>query len=238
MWEIDTNQLDFAEATAGSTPRRGDATPIVSASYDAELAPYVSLLEGGFDGEFYHEIVDYFCLVQLRVQGENATSSCEITATIPLREIPNVMHALGFYPTDQEIQHMCSEVKYSRFTETTEAVETITLPELTKLYVNHRPVFGIGKAQIEHAFQVLAGGVFNASLRWETLERRLLHSGEAMSDEELRSYLNALIVADEGGRIAMDASYTALSFADKVLGLDDYEAPEEDSEVTAFPDEK
>ncbi|KAF1330736.1 Wd repeat-containing protein 66, partial [Globisporangium splendens] len=219
MWEIDTNQLDFAEATAGSTPRRDDGTSVVSASYDAALAPYVSLLEGGFDGEFYHEIVDYFYLAQLRVQGENATSSREITTTIPLREIPNVMRALGFYPTDQEIHHMCNEVKCSRFTETTEAVETITLPEFIKLYMNHRPVFGIGKAQIEYAFQVLASGVSNASLRWETLERRLLHSGEAMSDEELRSCLNALIVADEGGRIAMDASYTALSFADKVWAL-------------------
>uniref|UniRef100_K3WHW6 Cilia- and flagella-associated protein 251 n=1 Tax=Globisporangium ultimum (strain ATCC 200006 / CBS 805.95 / DAOM BR144) TaxID=431595 RepID=K3WHW6_GLOUD len=238
MWEIDTNQLDFAEAAAGATPRRDDGTPIASTSYDAALAPYVSLLEGGFDGEFYHEIVDYFYLAQLRVQGENATSSREITAAIPLHEIPNVMRALGFYPTDQEIQHMCSEVKYSKFTETTEAVKTITLPELIKLYVNHRSVFGIGKAQIEHAFQVLTGSVLNASLRWETLERRLLHSGEAMSDEELRSCLNALIVADDGGRIAMDASYTALSFADKVLGFDDYEAPEDDSEAIASPDEK
>ncbi|GAB9468584.1 hypothetical protein Gpo141_00005900 [Globisporangium polare] len=211
LWDIDTNQLDLAEATNGSDD-------------SGDIEPYIALLEGGRDGEFYHEIVDYFYLAQLRVQGENATGSREITSNIPLREIPNVMRALGFYPTDQEIQHMCSEVKYSRFTETTRAVESIGLKDLIKLYVNHRPVFGIGKAQIEHAFTTLGGGS-KPSLRWETLEKRLLHMGEAMSDEELRSCLNALIVADDGGSVAMDTHYTALSFADKVLGFDDYEAP-------------
>lgn len=217
MWAIDTNQLDLAEATS---TLNGDTSDSIES--------YIALLEGGKDGEFYHEIVDYFYLAQLRVQGENATGSREITSQIPLREIPNVMRALGFYPTDQEIQHMCSEVKYSRFAETTQAVESIGLKDLIRLYVNHRPVFGVGKAQIEHAFTVLGA---RPSLRWETLEKRLLHMGEAMDDEELRSCLNALIVADDGGSVAMDAHYTALSFADKVLGFDDYEAPVGDDDT-------
>lgn len=222
MWEIDTNQLDLAEASATSS----------DAGDNGDIEPYIALLEGGRDGEFYHEIVDYFYLAQLRVQGENATASREITSQIPLREIPNVMRALGFYPTDQEIQHMCSEVKYSRFTETTQAVESIGLKDLIKLYVNHRPVFGIGKAQIEHAFRILGGS--KPSVRWETLEKRLLHMGEAMSDEELRSCLNALIVADDGGSVVVDAHYTALSFADKVLGFDDYEVPVDDDSEQAY----
>lgn len=224
MWTIDTHQLDVAEATAATV----DATELnpATTAADADLAPYLALLEGGKDGAFYHEIVDYFYLAQLRVQGENATASREITATIPLREIPNVMRALGFYPTDLEIQHMCSEVKYSKFTETTEAVHSIDLKDLIKLYVNHRPVFGIGKAQIEHAFAVLGA---NPSLRWETLEKRLRHMGEAMSDDELRSCLSALLVTDDSGEssLAMDTHYTALSFADKVLGFDDYDAESE-----------
>ncbi|TYZ69452.1 hypothetical protein PybrP1_002746 [[Pythium] brassicae (nom. inval.)] len=225
MWEVDTNQLDFAEARGGA----GDGVATDSASTDADLEPYLSLLEGGRDGAFYHEIVDYFYLAQLRVQGENATGSREITATIPLREIPNVMRALGFYPTDQEIQHMVSEVKYSRFTETTQAVDTIGLKDLIKLYVNHRPVFGIGKTQIEHAFAVLGA---RPALRWDVLEQRLLHTGEAMGEDELRSCLSALVVADDGGsNVLMDAQYTALSFADKVLGFDDYEAAEDSEDA-------
>ncbi|RLN27044.1 hypothetical protein BBJ28_00008214 [Nothophytophthora sp. Chile5] len=250
MWEIHTHQLDLLEARG--TPREevgseianeedSDALTPVRDQQDEEgaaLAPYLALLEGGREGEFYHEIVDYFYLAQLRVQGEDATTCREITAQIPLREIPNVMRALGFYPSDEEIQHMVSEVRYSHFTETSRPIESIGLHDFVKLYVNHRPVFGVGKAQIERAFRVLAlaaGGVDSAggsgsmpALRWEQLEARLLHSGEPMSEEELRSCLAALLATggDEAGGVAMDARYTALSFADKVLGFDDYERPE------------
>ncbi|TMW56015.1 hypothetical protein Poli38472_008663 [Pythium oligandrum] len=213
LWEIYSNRLDLVEASAGDG-----------------LEPYLSLLEGGQDGAFYHEIVDYFYFAQLRVQGENATQPREITARIPLQEIPNVMRALGFYPTEQEVQHMWSEVKYSQFTETTQAVESIDLKEFIKLYVNHRPLFGIGKEDIEHAFQILGA---NPRLRWDVLQQRLLHMGEQMTEEELRSCLDALLVGeggadeDESAVVAMDSHYTALSFADKVLGFDDYEHQEE-----------
>ncbi|GMF11775.1 unnamed protein product [Phytophthora lilii] len=247
MWEIHTNQLDLLEARG--TPRsieekldagidQGEITLSVKEELDEDdiaLAPYLALLEGGREGSFYHEIVDYFYLAQLRVQGEDATAAREITAQIPLREIPNVMRALGFYPTDEEIQHMVSEVRYSRFTETSRPVESIGLHDFIKLYVNHRPVFGVGKAQIERAFKILAlvsrgsgddEGVRPATLQWEQLEARLLHSGEPMSEEELRSCLAALLATGGDGGLAMDSEYTALSFADKVLGFDDYEHPE------------
>ncbi|GLD94183.1 hypothetical protein PINS_up002794 [Pythium insidiosum] len=71
LWEIHTNELDAVEASVGDG-----------------LDPFLSLLEGGKDGSFYHEIVDYFYFAQLRVQGENATAAREITAQIPLAEIP------------------------------------------------------------------------------------------------------------------------------------------------------
>ncbi|ETL81296.1 hypothetical protein L917_18373 [Phytophthora nicotianae] len=242
MWEIHPHQLDLLEARG--TPRNPEVLESEDNAVkneldedDVALAPYLALLEGGRDGSFYHEIVDYFYLAQLRVQGEDSTSAREITAQIPLREIPNVMRALGFYPTDEEIQHMVSEVRYSRFTETSRPVESIGLHDFIKLYVNHRPVFGVGKAQIERTFKILASvdrGVGDdeddglASLRWDQIEARLLNSGEPMSEEELRSCLAALLATgDENGGLAMDPQYTALSFADKVLGFDDYEQPEE-----------
>jgi WD40 repeat protein/Ca2+-binding EF-hand superfamily protein len=235
MWEIHTSHLDMLEAeSAIKAENTADAEV-------AALAPYLSLLEGGADGAFFHEIVDYFYLAQLRVQGEDATAAREISGRIPLREIPNVMRAIGFYPTDQEIQHMCSEVKFSKFTQTSETVESLDLPEFVKLYVNHRPVFGVGKAQIERAFEVLAQksqqrGVGDKngvpSLSWELLEARLLHSGEAMTEDELHSCLKALVVSADGtksGVDAMDREYTALALADKVLGFDDYDE-EQDGE--------
>ncbi|KAG7390472.1 hypothetical protein PHYPSEUDO_007698 [Phytophthora pseudosyringae] len=245
MWDIHTHQLDLLEARG--TPRsveeelesdtNGDKLETDELDEDdVALAPYLALLEGGREGSFYHEIVDYFYLAQLRVQGEDSSAAREITAQIPLREIPNVMRALGFYPSDEEIQHMVSEVRYSRFTETSRPVESIGLHDFIKLYVNHRPVFGVGKAQIERAFEIFASvaqgsggdeGEGPATLRWDQLEARLLQSGEPLSDEELRSCLAALLATgDEAGGLAMDPQYTALSFADKVLGFDDYENPE------------
>lgn len=233
LWEIHTHQLDLAEASTANEQSDDDQqTVLATARKNDGLAPFLTLLEGGRDGEFFNEIVDYFYLAQLRVQGENATASREITHRIPLAEIPNVLRALGFYPSDQEIQHMCSEVKYSQFTQTTHAVESIDLPDLIKLYLNHRPVLGIGKQQIEHAFAVLGA---SPSLTWPMLERRLLHSGEALSAHELRSCLNALIVAPDESRsndaVVMDAQYSALSFADKVLGFDDYDEESETPEA-------
>ncbi|KAG3118723.1 Cilia- and flagella-associated protein [Phytophthora idaei] len=249
MWEIHPHQLDLLEARG--TPQSIDEEvesddKAVKDELDEDnvaLAPYLALLEGGQEGSFYHEIVDYFYLAQLRVQGEDSTTTREITAQIPLREIPNVMRALGFYPTDEEIQHMVSEVRYSRFTETSRPVESIGLHDFIKLYVNHRPVFGVGKAQIERAFKILALANKGpgddedegpATLRWDQIEARLLNSGEPMSEEELRSCLAALLATgDESGGMAMDPLYTALSFADKVLGFDDYEQPEGSEEGSA-----
>lgn len=44
---------------------------------------------------------------------------------------------------------MLNEVRYSEFEQTGRTVEEIGLQYLMKLYVNHRPVLGIGRAQIE-----------------------------------------------------------------------------------------
>ena len=44
---------------------------------------------------------------------------------MPLAEIPNLMRALGFYPSEQEVANMVSEVKYSQYTQTGEVLETI-----------------------------------------------------------------------------------------------------------------
>ncbi|GLD94184.1 hypothetical protein PINS_up002795 [Pythium insidiosum] len=60
--------------------------------------------------------------------------------------------------------------------------------------------------------------------------------GEQMTEDELRSCLEALLVGlnDEDGAITgdsptMDSHYTAVSFAEKVLGFDDYEGEQEDA---------
>ena len=57
VWQVDTSVLDVA-AQAG-----GDG-----------LDPFLGLLDGGRDGEFFQDLRDYFCLSQLRTQGESTTA--------------------------------------------------------------------------------------------------------------------------------------------------------------------
>ncbi|OQR88865.1 hypothetical protein THRCLA_10058 [Thraustotheca clavata] len=205
MWEVNPSGLDMMEAQGG-----------------LGVEPYSSLLEGGIDGQFYNEIVDYFYFAQLRTQGEASTAARNITQEIPLNEIPHVMRALGFYPTELEIQHMCSEVKYCKFTETTKTVDSIHLVDFIRLYVNHRPVFGMGKVQIEEAFNTLSSKPGGA-IRWPDLKAKLLTMGEKMTDDELQACLNAL-TGDDADHWDTMTQFTSASFADNVLGFEDYDA--------------
>lgn len=73
----------------------------------------------------------------------------EIKATIPLSEIPFVMRALGYYPTEQEVkrtllpkikekfvssqvEEMINEVKFSTYIDTKTYVEEIDLNDFIK----------------------------------------------------------------------------------------------------------
>jgi len=62
------------------------------------ISPYLSLLDGGKEGAFYNEMVNYFYYAQLRAQGENSTNPRRISGYIPVSEVVNVMRALGYYP--------------------------------------------------------------------------------------------------------------------------------------------
>jgi hypothetical protein len=47
---------------------------------------------------------------------------------------------------------MKNEVRFSNFTESGEYVNAVDLNTFIRLFVNHRPVYGIGKNNIEEAF--------------------------------------------------------------------------------------
>lgn len=201
LWTVDTDALDQTVSEGG-----------------VGIDPYLALIEGGPEGEFYSELVDYFYYAQLLSQGEESTKPRESTGEVPLERIPDLMRALGYYPTEQEVQNMCSEVKYSKFTETGQTRDSINLEDFIKLHVNHRPVFGIGKHEIDKAFGALesiVGGSGNGNLNWEALASRLTTEGEPISEEKLKSCLGLLL--GEDAQLSGDIS--ADTFADKVLGF-------------------
>ncbi|PVD31166.1 hypothetical protein C0Q70_06577 [Pomacea canaliculata] len=184
MWEVNINALE-AQARLG-----GEG-----------LLPFYGLMEGGHNGELFSQLEDFFYYAQIRSQGANATETRQVSTAIPLAEVPFVMRALGFYPTEQEIEDMINEVKFSQYVETGQYVEEVDLETFIRLYVNHRPAFGLSPDKLLWAFDTLGtpGSVGHKIERGELLEL-LQNKGEHMTEYELAEYLSILLgfSPDEG----------------------------------------
>jgi WD40 repeat protein len=212
VWQVDTTVLDVAVEAGGDN-----------------LEPFLGLLDGGRDGEFFQDLRDYFCLSQLRTQGESTTAPRRVTGSTQVSEIPNLMRALGFYPSKHEIARMCDEVKYVDVVQTGNVADSVSLADFVKLYVNHRPVEGVSKADVEDAFQVLrealdadggAGAAETGTMPWQKVLTQLRSNGEKMGDVELQTCLRALM-GDE--QFNLPADIGPLDFAHSVLGFEDYQ---------------
>ena len=92
---------------------------------------------------------DFFYYSMIRSKDENTTKTRKLNGTVPLEELPNLMRAMGYYPTNLEELNMKNEVKFSNFTETSLHVNAVDLNTFIRLFVNHRPVYGIGKNNIQ-----------------------------------------------------------------------------------------
>jgi hypothetical protein len=73
--------------------------------------PFRDLLPGGSGGVFYQELCDLFAYAQIRAQGEESTQSRRAGDRVPVRMLPELMRALGYYPTEFEAAAMLSEVR-------------------------------------------------------------------------------------------------------------------------------
>lgn len=87
--------------------------------------PFLELLEGGPDGAFVQEIVDYFYYAQLRSQGEDTKLPRTISGAVPLTELANLMRALGFYPSEKDVEYLLHEAAHMTYHETGELADHI-----------------------------------------------------------------------------------------------------------------
>ncbi|PIK40728.1 putative WD repeat-containing protein 66-like [Apostichopus japonicus] len=121
----------------------------------------------------------------------------------PISEISFVMRAMGHYPSEQEVEDMMNEVKFSKYVDTGKYVDSIDLGDFIKLYVNHRPAFGLSLSQLHRAFEVLGmqdetGGLPSID-RGELLDL-LQTKGEHLTESELAEYITTLLgLNPEGG---------------------------------------
>ena len=100
---------------------------------------------------------------------------------------------------------MNDEVKFSNFAETGQHVVDIDLNTFIKLFVNHRPVYGIGKNNIQEAFAALMsaeGAGKGGALNRDDLLRLLREEGEYMGQQEMEECLN-LLVGDSNFKTAL-----------------------------------
>ena len=138
MWNIDINPIEYAIARGGEG-----------------IEPFINLIEGGREGQNFQDMKDFFYYSMIRSKDENTTKTRKLDGTVPLDELPNLMRAMGYYPTEHEVQQMKDEVKFSEYSEDGIQTTSVNMDTFIRLFVNHRPVYGIGKNNIEEAFKSL-----------------------------------------------------------------------------------
>lgn len=193
MWEINLDALEAAAALGGEG-----------------LVPFYGLLEGGRDGELFAELEDYFYYAQIRSQGVDTTETRQVSTKVPLAQVPYIMRALGFYPTEQEVDDMINELKFSNYVTTGKYVTEIDLGEFIKLYVNHRPAFGISPFDLHEAFSKLGTPSDEGfALDRDNLLSLLQNKGEHMTEAEMAEVMSTLLGIGELGGSTETGTYSA-----------------------------
>uniref|UniRef100_F6VNX8 Cilia and flagella associated protein 251 n=1 Tax=Equus caballus TaxID=9796 RepID=F6VNX8_HORSE len=151
------------------------------------LTPFYGLVSGGREGKFYRELEDYFYYSQLRSQGIDTMETRKVSEHICLSELPFVMRAIGFYPSEEKIEDMFNEIKFGEYVDTGKLIDKINLPDFLKVYLNHRPPFGNTMSGIQRSFNILGFTNSNGkkAIRREDFLKLLLTKGEHMTEEEM-----------------------------------------------------
>tara|TARA_B100000482_G_scaffold192413_1_gene180505 strand:- start:2702 stop:5512 length:2811 start_codon:yes stop_codon:yes gene_type:complete len=183
FWSVQRAMVDALEAAGGRA-----------------MEPYLASLPVGAEQDVYEKMVDYFYYLQLRRQGEETTTSRKVLGAIHLSDVPRLMRAIGYYPSEQEVVNIISEIKYSTFTTSGQITESVDLHTFIRLYVNHRPVSGVKMHQIHQALAVIHARISPGidadystnPLSWRQLQTMLESCGEKFSHQELSACLLAL----------------------------------------------
>lgn len=196
--------------------------------YSAETNPldiYPNLLEGGKNGQMFRDLKDFFYYAQIKSSSANPTKAKNLNGKIPHTEVPFIMRALGYYPTKQEALNMVNEVLYSKKDSTFKIEETLMQDTFIKLFVNHRPVYGLTSSLIKEKMKCLLGK--DGKYSREQFIADMTSRGDKFGQEELRDYLNTLLAQGELGEI-LEQTITSDYMIEKVLGMEVDDDEDED----------
>lgn len=81
---------------------------------DSEYTIFSNLLEGGEEGQTLRDLKDFFYYSQIRSKDEHTTKARKLDGKVPLEAIADMMRSMGYFPTNQEIENMKNEIKFSK----------------------------------------------------------------------------------------------------------------------------
>ncbi|KAL2741004.1 cilia- and flagella-associated protein 251-like isoform X1 [Vespula squamosa] len=187
------------------------------------LSPFYSLIKGGKNGWLFNEMQDLFYYAQILEQGENTIETRKISDMASIKQIPNLMRAVGYFPSNKELENILCEVSYKNYAETGQLLDEITFEDFVKLYINHRPVFGYSTREMKKAF---ASFCENESINDEDL----VLTRDQFMNILFGTYPDKDILKDKllGEPLTLEEAYTYL----KLL------IPSEDANIEHFADSK
>lgn len=94
-----------------------------------------------------------FLLSQTRAQGDVVAGPREVSATVPLDHIPELMCAMGYYPTQSDITDIISSLASAAALRKEPKPTTVNLEKLLYLYHNFSPVDGVRVALLFAVWQ-------------------------------------------------------------------------------------
>ncbi|EPZ34796.1 hypothetical protein O9G_005233 [Rozella allomycis CSF55] len=93
--------------------------------------PFISMLDGGFNGPVYKKIEDLFYFAQLYDQGFQSSSKRIASDYLPISQVVLVFQALGVFLSEFDAENLLNEIRYKDVLNSAEY----------NMYVNHRPAF-------------------------------------------------------------------------------------------------
>jgi hypothetical protein len=120
MWSIDANMH--------SKPHFGSP----SSHENNDIEEFVQLVDGGRDGIFWQEMKDYFDYAQILSEGEESPEAHFIGTQVALEQVPNILRALGMYPSEQQIDDIINEIKFRDYFATGKHTTHITFDDLIR----------------------------------------------------------------------------------------------------------
>ncbi|KAI9218549.1 hypothetical protein BC828DRAFT_388284 [Blastocladiella britannica] len=184
VWRLYPSVLDqHAKRASASVPVPQSMDPGTPAPNNAshDMAAFRYLINPTGDRGVQRRLEDLFYYGQIREQGESVPGTRHrLRDTLGVSVLPDMMRALGHFPSEHDVQQMLSMVQLRALENAKE--EGVSLDEMVKLFLNYRDAVPLGTDQVSGAVQAIE----SSSGAVGDLESFLMTYGEAMTADELR----------------------------------------------------